>query len=57
MPPINTGTPMSFKSFSTMHNAPANDKPSGDAKLRPLVDHPPAPAAKSPAAAKPANKP
>jgi hypothetical protein len=57
MPPINTGTPMSFKSFSTTHNAPANDKPAGDAKLRPLVDHPPAPAAKSPAAAKPANKP
>jgi hypothetical protein len=48
---------MSFKSFSTTHNAPAKDKPATDGKLRPLVDQPPAPAAKASAGAKPANKP
>jgi hypothetical protein len=53
----NRGIPMSFKSFSTAHNTPAKEKPADDSKLRPLVDHPPAPAAKAPAEVKPANKP
>jgi hypothetical protein len=48
---------MSFKSFSTEHNAPAKDKPAVADKLRPMVDQPPAPAVKAPAGAKPANKP
>jgi hypothetical protein len=51
---------MSFKSFSTTHNAPAKAKPVAnavDGKLAPLVDQPPAPAGKAPAVAKPANKP
>jgi hypothetical protein len=51
---------MSFKSFSTTHNTPAKANPAANGangKAAPLVDHPPAPAAKAPAAAKPANKP
>ncbi len=48
---------MSFKSFSTTHNAPAKGTPAADAKQGPLVDHPPAPPVKAPAGAKPANKP
>jgi hypothetical protein len=36
---------------------PAKAKPAANGKAAPLVDHPPAPAAKAPAAAKPANKP
>ena len=32
---------MSFKSFSTTHNAPAKGTPAADAKQGPLVDHPP----------------
>lgn len=46
---------MSFKNFSTTHNAPSKDKPAGNVKAAPLVDQPPAPP-KAPAAAKPAPK-
>jgi hypothetical protein len=47
---------MSFKKFSTTHNAPIKDKPAGDGKTAPLVDHPPAPPSKAPAGSKPIDK-
>jgi hypothetical protein len=56
LPPIDTGTPMSFKKFSTTHNAPVKGKPASDGKSAPLVDQPPAPPSKSPTEAKPNGK-
>jgi len=46
---------MSFKNFSTTHNAPTKNKPAENAKAAPMVDQPPAPT-KAPVAAKPADK-
>jgi hypothetical protein len=47
---------MSFKKFSTTHNAPVKAKPAGDGKGAPLVDQPPAPPSKSPAEPKSTGK-